>query len=49
MVTSSWNGLTFHMWGEKGLKFDLALKEAKFRLCAQQRREKNHMERDCEK
>ena len=38
------------MWEEKELKFDLALKETEFfRLCAQQRREKNHIERDLEK
>ena len=37
--------------GRKGLKFDLALKETDFffRLCAQQRGEKNHIERDREK
>ena len=42
---------SFFTSGEKkGLKFDLALKETDFfRLCAQQRREKNHIERDREK
>ena len=40
----------FHMWEEKGLKFDLAFKETEFfRLCAQQRSEKNHIERDRKK
>ena len=48
--TSSSNRLIFHMWEEKGLKFDLALKETEvFRLCAKQRREKNHIERDLRK
>ena len=48
--TSSSNGLIFRMWGEEGVKFDLALKETEFfRLSAQQRREKNHIERDREK
>ena len=50
IVSSSSNGLIFDTWEEKGLKFDLALKETKFfRLCAQQRREKNHIEREREK
>ena len=38
------------MYEEEGLKFDLVLKETDFsRLSAQQRREKNHIERDREK
>ena len=38
------------MWEEKGLKFDLALKETEFfRLCTQPWREKIHKERDREK
>ena len=40
MGTSSSNGLIFHMWEEKGLKFDLALKETEFFVYALNREER---------